>query len=390
MPLIKANEPLGPRPVVITIQGDPGVGKSSLANTAKNPIVIDGDLGISRSIFRKDAIIPSNWEEVIAYEKEGLFKKYSTVAIDTPKAVLDDQLMSYVVRQDPKLRNNKLWAYGAIGDEFKLFLNNRRQDQADLINICHSKKDEDTKRMVPDVTGQSLQLILRVSDMIGYYTIHNGRRMIFFDPSEFSVGKNVACLPPIEVPDKADPAFRTFLADLIEKVRSAIASQSEEQLEAMKKSALYQEQIAQVETPDQLTELLVEVRKLPDYLKIPLTKLIGDKGKEKGYIPNKESLRFELSSGQPGTTPAKPVEGAPASPVASELNLETSFDDRCRILAEVGLTMELEQAAGFGLTFTYDQVGDWTEEQYMAAVGQVNDARKAPKAPRRRPANVGH
>src|SRR6185312_6716367 len=249
MPVIKASEPLGLRPIIITWYGDPGIGKTSLFNTCADPLLVDGDRGVSRSALRKDTLIPDSWDEVLQLETDGLFKGKKTIGIDTPKAVLDDFLMSYVIRQDPKLQRNKLGAYGEIGSEFKLFLNNRRNDKADVAIICHARKDESGNRMIPDVTGQSLNLILRVSDMIGYYTVYNGKRMLFFEPTETTFGKNVAELPPIEVPPKDDPAFKTFMAEIYERVRTAIAARSEEQLEAEKKSAIYQEQIASCTTP---------------------------------------------------------------------------------------------------------------------------------------------
>lgn len=425
MPIVKANEPLGPRPVIITIYGDPGIGKTSLINTAKAPITIDGDRGISRSIFRKDALVIDKWEEVQDMEKQGTLKPYATIGIDTPKAILDDYMMSYVVRQDPKLRNNKLWAYGAIGDEFKIFLNNRRQDQADLVNICHAKKDEDSKRMVPDVTGQSYQLILRVSDMIGYYTIINGRRMLSFDPTESTVGKNVACLPPIEVPDKTDPAFRSFLADVIEKVRAAIASQSEEQLEAMQKSATYQEAIQTAATLEELEQIKEELGDLPDYLKVPLNKLIDekavtfftkdinavatpedltamleavntlsdglkiplkraivDRAKQLGFTANKETRKFEGPVGAAAdvkATAAGVAPSTPALPAATPEIPDTPFDDRVQVLAGLGMTQEVDQVSGFGLAFPYEEIGDWPESDYLDAVTRVNEAKKAPK-----------
>ncbi len=389
MPLIKAHEPLGPRPVIVLIYGDPGIGKTSLLNTAKTPLSIDGDRGISRSILRKDAIVPENWEEILKYEKEGLFKQYSTIGLDTPKAILDDFLMSYVVRVDPKLKGNKLWAYGAIGDEFKLFTANRRQEKADLLMICHSKKDEDTKRMVPDVTGQSFQLLLRVADMIGYYTMIGGRRMLSFDPTELTVGKNVARLAPIEVPDATDPRFRTFMADVIEMVRTAITSQSEEQLEATQKSVQFQEEIEKVTSPDQLTEILVRVKELPKYLMVPLTHKVAEKAKELGYLPNKQTLRYELPSPSGETEAVKPETKMPKDETTS---LDTPYEERVTALAGAGLTMELDQATGFGKAFTYDQIAEMPEEEYMTLLTWVHEAKKpAAKTPvprRTRPQNV--
>lgn len=394
MPVFKASEPLGPRPIIITWYGDPGIGKTSLFNTCADPLLVDGDRGVSRSALRKDTLVPDSWDEVLQLEKDGLFKGKKTIGIDTPKAVLDDFLMSYVIRTDPKLQRNKLGAYGAIGDEFKLFLNNRRNDKADVAIICHSRKDESGNRMIPDVTGQSLNLILRVSDMIGYYTVYNGKRMLFFEPTETTFGKNVAELPPIEVPHKDDPAFKTFMADIYERVRAAIAARSEEQLEAEKKSAFYQEQIAACTTPDQLSDLLEEINKLPDYLKVPLRKVVQDKSKEKGYVPNVHTKRFELATGNVHNGSGPAAGAAPSNkkpdPADNPATIATtSYDDRCKAFAEVGMQPEIDQMVGAGLAFTYDQIAEWSEVEYMASLGSAVDAFKAVKAPRRRQAPAG-
>jgi AAA domain len=392
MPIKKASEPLGPRPVIIAWYGDPGIGKTSLFNTCAKPLLVDGDRGVSRSTLRKDTLIPDDWDEVLKLEKEGAFKGYATIGIDTPKAILDDFLMSYVIKTDPKLQRNKLGAYGEIGNEFKLFLNNRRQDKADVAIICHARKDEDTKRMIPDVTGQSLNLILRVADMIGYYTVYNGKRMLFFEPTETTFGKNVACLPPIEVPDKTDPAFKTFMGEIYERVRAAIASRSEEQDEAEKQSALYQGQIAAAETPDQLTELLTEIKKLDPHLMIPLTHVVAGKAKEKGWVPNKQTMRYEAGPAQQGqASAASPAAAAPAAAApAGQPSIDTPYEERCKALAELGMDMQMDMAIGHGITLSYDQIGDMPEKEYMETIGKINDAKNAPKQRRSRPAHVAN
>src|SRR5690349_15315064 len=137
MPLLKASEQLPERPVIITIFGDPGIGKTSLINTANNPLLIDADRGGDRAILRKDILQVNSWKDILDEEKNCLFKDYSTIGIDTPKALLDDFLMLYVQDLDFKFKKNKLQAYGAIGEEFKLFVSKRRAENADILIICH-------------------------------------------------------------------------------------------------------------------------------------------------------------------------------------------------------------------------------------------------------------
>lgn len=278
MPLLKANEPLPQRAVVIGYYGEPGVKKTSIAHTSETPLLIDFDRGVARSYGRKDAIIVDNWEEVLQYEKEGLYKKYKTVIIDTAKAALDDFLMIYVVRQDFKLQKNKLQAYGAIGDEFKRFLNQLRTDNVDVIIIAHAKKDEDTKKMIPDITGQSYNLMLRVSDQIGFVSTKNNKSVIEWTPSDVTVGKNTANLKEAIIPDKSDPAFNTFMADIIASVKQSIVEMSEAQQEALEKTKAFQDNIEKVSTIADLTSLLTQVNEFPAYLQTQLVPHLQTKG----------------------------------------------------------------------------------------------------------------
>lgn len=293
MPLLKATDPLPERPVVIGLYGEPGSCKTTLGNTADTVIVLDFDRGVSRSFYRQDTIIVNSWQDVINEEQAGTFKKYKTVVIDTAKAALDDFLMSYVVSRDFKMKTNKLKAYGEIGDEFKLFLNNRRTEGLDVIIIAHAKKDEDTKKSIPDVTGQSYQLILRVADQVGYISYVNNQRNIQWSPTDLTVGKNTANLPSMQIPDKSDPEFKHFMADVIANVKKSIVSIGESQEEAMKKSEALQNQVKAVKDVDDLNMVIPAYLELPKPLKDAISKVISGKAKEKGWVWNKELSTFE-------------------------------------------------------------------------------------------------
>jgi len=296
MPILKKEESLPKRPVVIVLYGEPGIGKTSLFNTSENPLLLDFDRGVDRSINRQDTLLVSKWEDVQAEEKAGTFANYSTIGIDTAKAALDDFLMSFVVRQDYAAAKNKLKAYGAIGDEFKLFVNNRRADNAELVIIAHAKdeKEGDVIKKIPDVTGQSYNLLLRIADQVGYMRTINNKRSIQWEPTDTTIGKNVARLPITEIPDETDSAFRTYMAQIIERVKDAIATMSEAQKEAMEKMAIFQESIASCEDPEELTDILALVSEMPPSYSAALRKLISERAKSCGFIVNHKTKAFEL------------------------------------------------------------------------------------------------
>jgi hypothetical protein len=323
MPIIKANEPLPEGPVVIGIYGEPGAKKTSIANTASKPLLCDFDHGSRRSVFRKDTLILTSWDDVVTEEQNNSFKGYDTIIIDTAKAALDDFLMTWVIKNDYKLQKNKLQAYGAIGDAFKLFLNNRRNEGADVIIIAHSKFNEDMKKHIPDVTGQSYNLMLRVCDELGYVSMINNQATIQFDPTDLTVGKNTANIPLTVIPDKSDPSIQTFMADIIRQTKAAMCKQSEAQSEALKKMEDYKKQINAVEKVDDLNLILTPVQALPKYLKDQLNTLIGAKAKDKGWKFVKEQKAFEETAPAPDLK--KEIPGASvmdAEPVEQELDFQ--------------------------------------------------------------------
>lgn len=365
MPEIKATEAIPERPAVVVIFGDAGIGKTTLSSTCVNPYHLDFDKGLSRASNRGDALLPDNWEEVQEHERKGTFKKYSTICIDTAKACLDDYLMSYVVNKDYKNQKNKQAAYGALGDVFKVFVNDRRHEQADLLILAHAKdkEDGDLTKKIPDVTGGSYQLLLRIADQIGYYTTRNNRRILQFEPTDYSVGKNVARLPPIEVPDDTDPRFKTFMADIFNLVRTSIAKASQAQLEAKKKSEEYQASITASDTPDCLTAILEEVNTLPDHLKVPLRKVVQEKAKENGWVANVATKRYELpidpkENGKPAGGPDAKV---PVSKEPDPADISTPPDARYSAFGNLGMALEVDRVSGFGIFFEYDDINEWPE-----------------------------
>ena len=293
MAIIRKTDVFPKRPVIIVIYGTPGVGKTSLFNTSKNPILLDCDRGADRSINRQDTIVASNWDEVL--QDQGEIKNYSTLGIDTAKAVLDDFLMTHVIKNDYKLKANKLKAYGALGDEFKLFINARREEGLDIVVIAHAKEDKDGDiiKISPDVTGQSKDLLLRIADQVGFLTMVNNKRTLTFEPTDKTIGKNVAKIPTIEIPDENDPAFLTFMANIIEKVKESVQKQSEEQKQALEKIRQLTFSIETMETHEQANGILAEILGLTKIQQSGLRKLFNTKTSELKLQYNKTMKQYE-------------------------------------------------------------------------------------------------
>lgn len=269
MPIIKQNQPMPERPVVTIIYGQPGICKTSTANTAENPLLIDCDRGADRAVGRPDTIIANSWEEVIAEQQ--YFAEYKTIILDTAKAVLDDYLWDYCVRTDRSLTTkygnvNDMKVFGAIGSKFKAFVNQIRATGCDLIIIAHAKEDkgnDGVTKIFPDVTGSSKDLLYRIADQIGYVSMINGKRTISFIPQDTVVGKNTAGLQAITIPDFNDPEFKGFAARMITDVKKAIQAKDAAQVELLNKIKEVEGKLPSVADATSANELIKDLALMP-------------------------------------------------------------------------------------------------------------------------------
>jgi ATP-dependent Lon protease len=284
MPIIKRNDVMPERPVIIVLYGTPGTGKTSLANTAKNPILIDTDRGSDRASNRVDTLMASKWMD-IENEKEAI-KTYDTVVIDTAKSLLDDYLSDYVVSQNYKLKTNGLKRFGEMAEKFKEFVNFLRQNQSDIIFVCHDKEqaEGDVIKHSPECTGQSKDLLLRIADQVGYVTMVNGQRTIVFDPTDTTIGKNVAQIPPMRIPDVNSVEFPTCMAEIISKVKKSLVGKSEAQKEAQEQLDSAREKLKSAKTIDDANELISITKTLPKPMQSAFSKKVVEEMKKLGFI----------------------------------------------------------------------------------------------------------
>lgn len=282
MPIIKKNDVTPERPVIIVLYGQPGSGKTSLSTTAENPVLIDTDRGFDRAAQRVDTLVAQTWQDILS-EYETL-KGYKTIIVDTARAVLDDYLAAYVCEQNYKLKTNALKRYGQMGEEFKAFVNFLRSNGSDIVFICHDKedKDGDATKHSPDCTGQSKDLLIRIADQVGYVGIQNKQRVVSFEPLDNYVGKNVAQLGPIAIPDAPSKEFDSCMTAIIKRVKECIQSKSEAQRKAQEQLSALRGQIDAVETLDDVDIILKASKSLPAVMKGPffteLKEALGTKG----------------------------------------------------------------------------------------------------------------
>lgn len=317
MPIIKKDDVRPERPVIIVIYGTPGCGKTSVATTAKNPLLIDTDRGSDRSVQIVDTLAANNWYDIENAKADMV--GYSTIIVDTAKAMLDDYLSSYAVDKNYKLKSNTLKRFGQMADDFKDFVNFLRQGEKDIIFICHDKEvtDGDVVKHTPDCTGQSKDLLLRIADQVGYVSMVNKQRTITFEPTDNFVGKNVAQIGSEVIPDATSSEFSTFMDGIISKVKKSIQSKSEAQRKANELITKLRKELADIDDEEEAAKLLVDCKDLPQIMKQPFFTEITTSLSAKGFAWDgkkfsKPSAEKKPADGKKEASKTKDTEKKPA------------------------------------------------------------------------------
>lgn len=283
MPILKKTDVRPERPVIVMLYGVPGCGKTSIATTADNPVIIDTDRGADRAVQVIDTLSAQRWQDIQEVAED--LKEYKTIIVDTAKTMLDEFLSVYVCEQNYKLRTNSLKRFGEMASEFSAFVSRLQTFGTDLIFICHDKESQegDIIKHSPDCTGSSKNYLQQKADQIGYVSSVNGHRTISFQPKDNFVGKDVAGIGSVQIPDYGSDGFGTFMADIIGRVKKSIQSKSEAQRKASELVASLRGQLAAVTDDDAAAALLVACRELPAVMKAPFFTEIKKTLAERGF-----------------------------------------------------------------------------------------------------------
>ena len=235
MPIVKPeNMNFSNKNIIMIISGLPGTGKTTLALSSPDVLLIDTDEGLARvnPAHRKDASVCKTYEEILADLKaaEG---QYKTVVIDTCGALIE-YMKEWAMRTDPKASKTNggfsLQGYGVIKQEF-LRLSAELRKKFNVIYLFHenmTKNGDEGVFYELVVEGSTRTLVYQPADLAAHLFIQNGRRYLGFTPTEqYSAKSAYGIKGLIEVPELADGDPNDFLTKLFAKVRENLAKETE-------------------------------------------------------------------------------------------------------------------------------------------------------------------
>ena len=182
----------GEKRIRLLIAGYPGIGKSTVALSCKNPLHIDCDFGIDRiePRYRKPYIQPKSYDEILTDLTPENLKDFDSLVFDTGGKLVT-LISQWAMKKDPKYGQRdgslSLKGYGAVGKEFQRLMDYCFYElKKHIVMVFHAveEKDGDNTRLRIKVEGQTKNNVWEPMDLGGFMEMHGNERTIGFSNCE--------------------------------------------------------------------------------------------------------------------------------------------------------------------------------------------------------------
>lgn len=224
----------GEKKIRMLIAGYPGIGKSTLALSAPNPLHIDVDFGIDRiePRYRKAYIQPSSYDEILEDLTPENVKDFDTLVFDTGGKLIS--LMSlWAIKKDLKYGQRdgslSLKGYGFVGKEFVRLMDYCFYElQKNIVIVFHAteEKDGDNTRLRIKVEGQTKNNVWEPMDLGGFVEMYGNDRTIGFSNCERYFAKGTRGISGVrKIPALAPTSPNDFLTKLFAQYNAISAEE---------------------------------------------------------------------------------------------------------------------------------------------------------------------
>lgn len=218
------------------IAGAPGSGKTTLAMSAPNPVLVDLDKGVSRirAMHRRTTIVCDKYEELLEDIQSEAVRQAETIVIDTGGSLVT-YLQDWAMRENPTLNRQKngaisLKGFGAVKNEFTRFTNMLQYTMdKNIIYIFHTveEKDGDIVKQRLMCEGAARNIVWQPCDLGCQLMILGEKRFMGFGPDERYFAKRCYGISGlVEIPNLDNGAPNDMLTRLFAQARENIAQEA--------------------------------------------------------------------------------------------------------------------------------------------------------------------
>lgn len=220
------------------LYGSPGVGKTTLALSAPDPVLIDFDRGMSRvkAQHRKPAIFCNTYDEVLKDLSSPEMKEFQTIVVDTCGSFVT-YLQDWAMRENPAVNRQKngalsLKGFGAVKQEFTRFTSYVKDTlNKNLIYVFHSQEQSDKdgnpqQRLMCE--GAARNIVWTPCDFGGYVQMIENKRVVCFTPEQEFFAKGCHGIKGhIEIPELKPTDINDFISkEIFDKAKANIAAET--------------------------------------------------------------------------------------------------------------------------------------------------------------------
>lgn len=294
------------------LYGSPGVGKTTLALSAPDPILIDFDRGVSRvkSYHRSQTIVCDTYDDVLKDIQSPEVRNCKTVIIDTGGSFVT-YLQDWAMRVNPTQNKTKtgtisIKGFGVVKSEFQHFTSIIRDTlHKNLIYIFHSEEKQDKdgnpqQRILCE--GSAKNIVWQPCDFGGYVQMLGEDRVITFTPTQEFFAKGCYGIEGQVIVPTLGPTDRNdLLTRLFNKARENIIAENKA-FEPMKEQydAVMAEVTEAVNAIKTVEDANAVVEKIPhmNHALTSLTEarsLLSEKTKALGFAWDKAAASYKVS-----------------------------------------------------------------------------------------------
>lgn len=264
--------------IIMILAGLPGVGKTTLALSAPDTILIDTDRGMARvnPAHRKTSAQINTYQELLDdLEKLKKTKQYKTVIIDTTGELIE-LMKAWAVETDPNARKKNggisLQGYGVVKSEY-LRLSADLRRLFNVIFVFHVTREKNNDDITYELVceGAARTMVWQPADLGAYMQIINGDRYLGFSPTDqYSAKAAYGIKGLVKLPELADGDKNDFLTHLFATVRKNLTTESvsynSDKIKYDEAMALGQHIIKAVKSPSDINRATGDLATVPHAL----------------------------------------------------------------------------------------------------------------------------